>query len=108
MAKRQESGIRQWAALGAAQRLEQIREEQLAIYRAFPELRRSSSARGGGQRAAMPTDDKMDATPQGTGRRRRRRRMSAEGRKRISDAQKARWARQRANATSSEGSRKKR
>lgn len=108
MAKGQASGIRQWAALGAAQRLEQIREEQAAIYLVFPELRRSSSGRGGGPRTPMPTDGAMDATLQGPGRRRRRRKMSAEGRKRISDAQKARWARQRANAASPEGSRKKR
>jgi hypothetical protein len=76
--------IRQWAVLGAERRLEEIAEETAAIRRAFPELRgragRSTNSDGSAERAP----------------RKRRRKMSAEARKRISDAQKARWAKQRA------------
>jgi len=48
-----------------------------------------------------------DAGPAENGRRRRRN-LSPEARKRISDAQKARWAKHRATAASAAGSRKKR
>jgi hypothetical protein len=40
---------------------------------------------------------KKDSLRRGPGRPRKRRTMSAEARRRISDAQKARWARQKAN-----------
>ena len=99
MAKRSENvNIRQWALIGAEQRLLQLAEEAAAIHRAFPELR----ARGaGGGRLAGPAS-RRDATdaPGGRRRRRRKRTMSPEARKRISDAQKARWARQKAGGGS--------
>ena len=113
MAKRRQDGIRQWAALGAAQRLSQILEEQAAIYRAFPELR---GGRGRGRRAGIAlaaasgaaSDIASTAATSKQNGRRRRRNLSPEARKRISDAQKARWAKHRATAASPEGSRKKR
>jgi hypothetical protein len=87
--------LRRWAAIGAEKRLVELAEEAAAIYANFPELR----DRGQGARRGRPVGRAADAsvssgsrTPQ---RRRRRRRLSAEARKRISDAQKARWAKQR-------------
>jgi hypothetical protein len=82
------SDLRRWALIGAQQRLAEIVNEQGAILATFPELR-------GRGRSARPTvgDAGESLKPQ---RKRRRFRMSAEARKRISDAQKARWAKQRA------------
>jgi hypothetical protein len=91
MAKRQQDDIRRWAMMGAEARLVQIAEETTAIHRAFPQLRR-----GGGSSFAEPNAGMDGAAPR---RRRRRRKLSAEARKRISDAQKARWARQKGTAT---------
>jgi hypothetical protein len=70
------------ARSGAEARLTQLRAEETAILRAFPDLRshRTQNVNGGGSSAP---------------RRRRRRKLSAEARKRISEAQKARWAKQR-------------
>lgn len=88
MAKRQGNNLRRYAVVGAEQRLLELAEEAAGIFAMFPELRapgRGFMAGGQGGRAG-------NAAP----RRRRRRKMSAEARKRISDAQKARWARQKA------------
>lgn len=105
MAKRQQSDIRRWALVGAEQRLLELATEAAAIHRAFPELRGRArfSQRGAGQGPAASTQ----AAGGGNGRRRRRG-LSAEGRKRISDAQKARWAKQRAlKGAAGEGARKR-
>ena len=67
--------LERWALIGARERLAQLATEAAAIYKAFPQLR--THAIGFGTRAG------------GT---RTRGTLSAEGRKRISDAQKARWA----------------
>jgi hypothetical protein len=85
--------LRQWALRGAEQRLLDIAEEAAAIHRAFPELRR----RGNGIPVARASRAGQSATAStATGRRGRgRRRMSADARRRISEAQKARWAKQR-------------
>src|SRR3954462_3700576 len=113
VAKRQVQEFRQWATLGAQQRLLQIHEEQAAIFRAFPELRRGTRGRppsrpGAGSSEIETGNGASAATPAG-GPRKRRRKISAEGRKRISEAQKARWAKQRATAASGDtGARKKR
>jgi hypothetical protein len=85
--------LRTWALAGAEQRLLQIAEETAAIRRMFPELQQRGYAR---KRRA----DNIGATD-GPARKRRRKKMSAEARKRISDAQRARWAKQRARAGSS-------
>ena len=81
MAKRLD--VREWARMGARQRLQQLDDERAAIYRAFPELRR-----GGGTGRAVADTKPTASRPA----RRRRRNLSAEARKRISEVQKARWA----------------
>ena len=110
MAKRQTTDLHKWAALGAGQRLRELTEEIASIYRAFPGLRgnqgRGSAKGSRSQRGASATENAAGDT---AGRpKRRRRKMSAEARKRISDAQKARWAKQRAEAATPSGARKKR
>lgn len=71
------------ARVGAQLRLEEVRLEIAAILRTFPEL-----ARGAGARKA--------ASPAKAAKARKRRKLSAAARKAISDAQKKRWAAQRA------------
>ena len=101
MAKRQQrvSNLRPYAVIGAEQRLLQIAEEARAIFRAFPELRapnRGFGARGGGE-SPFPWEPQAaegGGPSNGESARRRRRKMSAAARKRISEAQKARWAKQ--------------
>src|SRR5436190_1312422 len=101
MAKRQQSDIRRWALLGAEQRLLELAAEAAAIHRAFPELRERPGSE------VRPGRSDGNEGPHGR-RRRRKRTMSAEARKRISNAQKARWAKHRANkSTGAEGTRKK-
>ncbi|HEY2432383.1 MAG TPA: hypothetical protein VGI12_06885 [Vicinamibacterales bacterium] len=90
MAKKATNDIRQWARLGAEQRLVELQREIAAIHATFPGLRRG--ARTPGAAAPAPHAAAPAATPK---KRRRRRKMSAEARKRISDAQKARWAKHR-------------
>jgi len=109
VAKRQTTDVRKWAVLGAEQRLLQIAEEAQAIYRAFPELRRAGRGRipAAGRASAAAGDVTSGAASASAGGRRRRN-LSAEARKRISDAQKARWAKHRAKAAASDGGRKKR
>ena len=99
MAKRQNDDVRRWAALGAEQRLTQIQEEEAAILRAFPELRRGRRVRGAAT-ASTEIGDGARRTPARKGGRPGRRNLSPEARKRISDAQKARWAKFHAKAAS--------
>src|SRR4051812_21241361 len=89
VAKREAIDVRKWAVMGAEQRLLQIAAEAAAIHRAFPELRRIGGAGRGGRAARSDAGAQADAAG---GARPRRRRLSAEARKRISDAQKKRWA----------------
>jgi hypothetical protein len=85
MAKRQSDlGLRQYAVMGAEQRLLQIAEEAARIFTAFPELRDRGFMAPGADRGE-------GSRPKGR-RVRRRGTISAEGRRRISEAQKARWA----------------
>jgi predicted ArsR family transcriptional regulator len=105
--------LRQWAVLGARQRLQELEHEQAAIFRAFPELRRGRVGRPPATfRAESIGAEEVrpgtDGTRGSRHRRRRRRTMSAEARKRISDAQKARWAKQKAEGSGSDVARKKR
>jgi hypothetical protein len=106
VAKRAVNDVRKWAVLGAEQRLLQISEEAAAIYRSFPELRRgggrtagaqaSTRGPGRGRRGRQASQDgDGGAAAAGGGATRRRRRLSAAARKRISDAQKRRWAKHR-------------
>jgi hypothetical protein len=73
--------LREWAVTGAEQRLLEIAREAAAIHQAFPELRQG--------RAKSRAGSASRVTPART---RRRRNLSAAARKRISDAQKKRWA----------------
>jgi hypothetical protein len=73
--------------MGAERRLVEIAEEAAAIHRQFPELRGRNEVLSGGH-VPSPFGRKRVAPV------RRRRTMSAEARKRISEAQKARWAKQ--------------
>jgi hypothetical protein len=91
MATKQKVDILKWARLGAASRLRELDEERHAILKAFPGLtsgsgptrRRVTASRVGAGSASAPVA-------------RKRRKMSAAARKRISDAQKKRWAAQKA------------
>jgi hypothetical protein len=73
--------MREYAKRGAAARLEELERERQEILRAFPDLR---STRAGVRSAAT------------RGRKVRRRKLSADARRRISEAQKRRWAAQKA------------
>jgi hypothetical protein len=103
--------IRAYALAGAQARLQELAEESEQIRRLFPELRRASrdqlSATGGDSQPSAPDGARGRAAKP-----RRPRVISAEGRKRISEAQKARWAAQRAaadgNAPASPGRAQKR
>jgi hypothetical protein len=86
------------ALLGARQRLRELDEERAAIFRAFPQLRSASSA-GAGSKAS----NKEESNGRPEARARKRRRMSADARRRISEAMKARWAKQRAGEAKKRG-----
>ena len=93
------NAMRTWALKGAEQRLLEISEEAAAIYASFPELRDTGGinrqTRGGPGRPRRAEGDTNEA---GSPPRRRKRTMSADARRRISEAQKARWARQKGGA----------
>jgi hypothetical protein len=84
--------LRSWALKGAEQRLVEIADETRAIYREFPQLRN----RGRAARSSPVVRDVVATDGQEGPTKRRRRRMSRAARKKISDAQKARWAKQKA------------
>lgn len=71
--------LQRLARLGAKSRLEEIRSEEAAIRRAFPDLFRGGKSSGGGST------------------RRRRRGMSAAARKAVSERMKKYWAARRKN-----------
>jgi hypothetical protein len=89
--------MHRWAAIGAERRLAELAEETAAIYAAFPHLRNRKQGPARGTVGTMRPDSSSEA-PNVPGRRRRRHRLSPEARKRISDAQKARWAKHRRTA----------
>jgi hypothetical protein len=95
MAKRVTNDFRRYAVVGAEQRLSELATEAAQIFAAFPELRAAgrgfAALRRRGSRSQPGTASAGQAPAK-----RRRRKMSAAARKRISDAQKARWAKQRA------------
>jgi hypothetical protein len=77
------SDLREWALKGAEQRLGELAEEARAIYAAFPELR--EQGRGFGSQREVATEQVKPS-------KRRRKGMSAAARKKVSLAQKKRWA----------------
>jgi hypothetical protein len=91
MASLESGQMRQWALRGAEARLLEIANEAEAIHRTFPELR--------GRRNGTPSAAPNGGAPASQGRGRPRgRRMSADARRRISEAQKVRWAKQKGEA----------
>lgn len=94
MAKRLGNDLRRYAVVGAEQRLLELAEEAAQIFAIFPELRAPGrgfmATRGGNSGSSEPAPTRKG--------RRRRRTMSAEARKRISEAQKARWAKQKSKS----------
>jgi hypothetical protein len=76
--------LHQLAKLGAQARLEELRQEEAAIRRAFPDL---FGARSAGRPASADSGD--------TGVRRRRRGMSAAARRAVSERMKKYWAERR-------------
>jgi hypothetical protein len=80
--------MRELARIGAAARVAQLRAEIAELERSFPGVAGSTSRRGRPPAAAASAD----AQPA----KRKRRKMSAAARKKISDAQKRRWAKQKA------------
>ena len=97
MAKRQNSELRRYAVVGAEQRLLELAEEAAHIFAMFPELR--APGRGFMATSGVRAAEHADVAPS-PARKRRRRTMSAEARKRISEAQKARWAKQKRGGAS--------
>jgi hypothetical protein len=94
--------LRAWALVGAQQRLRELDEERTAIFSAFPQLRGGAPARRLGRARKVQADGAAGAD--GTGvKKQKKRKMSAAARKRISDAQKARWAKQKKAASKSAG-----
>jgi hypothetical protein len=83
-----ESNLREWAVKGAEQRLLELGDEARAIFVVFPELRGPGRGFDANSRGAVKA---AQLTP-----RRRRRRMSAAARRKVSLAQKKRWAEWRA------------
>ena len=81
--------MRELARLGATARVAQLRAEIAQLERSFPGVSGAQSRRG---RPAAAAADAGGAQPT----KRRRRKMSAAARKKISDAQKRRWAKQKA------------
>ena len=87
---KQTADIRRWALIGAEQRLVQLAEEAASIHRTFPELRQGGVEIGNGRRGR---NLRGGTDPVGVNRPpRKKRKLSAAGRKAISDAAKARWA----------------
>lgn len=79
--------LREYAVKGAEQRLLEIAREARTIFQTFPELRKRG--RGFDVEATGPA---LRASVDATTATRGPRKMSAAGRKRISDAAKRRWA----------------
>jgi hypothetical protein len=87
--------LKAWALIGAQQRLRELDQERAAILAAFPQLRESGGAVEGRRRGRPSGAANAKTASAGRDRKRKRRRLSADARRRISEAVKARWARQR-------------
>lgn len=85
--------LRTWALLGAQHRLKELDEERAAIFSAFPQLRRQDGEK---QQRTSRSQSNGDIAQPAPG----RRQLSPEARRRISEAVKARWAKQKAAAAS--------
>ena len=81
--------LRRLARLGAARRLEELRQEEAAIRAAFPGLETTSVGRRGRPPASA------DTVAAGRKRRRRRRKMSPAEKRAVSERMKKYWAERR-------------
>jgi hypothetical protein len=91
---KQSSHILELAKRGAEHRYAELKTEIVALVRAFPHLRTHA------RRRATPIDMSAEPAAMIDRPRRKRRTMSAAARRKISLAQKRRWARQKAGAKS--------
>ena len=89
------STLHEYARIGAGVRLNELRAEVAAITKAFPDLADAPARRRQGRPPGRPKAAIAEST-EPVAQKRKRRKMSAAGRKAISDAQKARWAKLRA------------
>ena len=89
MAKQHSSHILELAARGAKHRYEELRAELASLVRHFPDLRK-------GARDIVSRGRKSVAAAAHELQPRKRRTMSAAARKKIGDAQRKRWAKQKA------------
>jgi hypothetical protein len=92
--------ILELARRGAEHKYMELKAELAQLVRAFPDL--ASRTTGAARRSPAPSTRRRAADPSASGEdqpRRRRRKLSAKARKAISDAQKKRWAAQKAAAT---------
>ena len=86
--------IKAYARVGAVVRLNELSEERAAILQAFPELRGGTATpQRVGRRRGRPTESANQAKKANKA---KKRTMSAEARRLISEAQKKRWAAQKA------------
>ena len=90
------TSMHDYARMGAAARLTEIKAEIATIRAAFPELGGQPQRRRGGRPKAQPAPLGPQPDAQSLPAPRKRGKLSAAARKRISDAQKKRWAAQRA------------
>ena len=81
--------LQRLARLGAQSRLDELRREEAAIRRAFPDLFRGRRRPAG---RAASSDAETGSVGGGRRRRRRRKPMSAAGRKAVSERMKKYWA----------------
>jgi hypothetical protein len=88
------TSMHDYARIGAAVRLAEIKLEIAAIRDAFPDMAGQSEKR----RRGRPKAQAAGSEPEPQGSAAPKRKMSAAARKSISDAQKKRWAAQRAKA----------
>jgi hypothetical protein len=79
------------ARKGAEHRYKELKEELASLVKHFPHVAGRIASRGAAALAAGGTAVMKELAP------RRRRKMSAKARKAISEAQKARWAKQKAS-----------
>jgi len=84
------SHILELARKGAEHRYEELKAEITALVKSFPHL--STPRRGTSRRRSTPIDMSTEPAAMIDGRPRKRRKMSAAARKKISLAQKRRWA----------------
>lgn len=90
--------IRKLARLGAARRLEELKQEESAIRAAFPDLNEGATGRGTRRRRPGRPAASTGATASGsaTGRKKRRRRkMSPAERRAVSERMRKYWAERR-------------